>query len=204
MTHTVREKYIAERFTVGNFDLEQSRSLLESATKMVSAQLRAQGQNPPESWTVDHLLAAPPYSRPFTEVVDRCISEGDKLRILPLAMELRLFGYCGDEQDSGRLVGRVRPTLDLTGLVIAFARQSLGLPENFVRGPLHFVPKSSVNPISSKANGDREATRSSIHIDAHPTNATTPAQVQSEDPANTPSAESAPEGTPDPEKGQQQ
>ena len=38
MTHTVREKYIAERFTVGNFDLEQSRSLLESATKMVSAQ----------------------------------------------------------------------------------------------------------------------------------------------------------------------
>ncbi len=154
MTHTARESYIAERFTVGNFDLEQSRSLIESATKMAHAYLRSQGQTPPESWKVDHLLAAPAYSRPFTEVVDRCIAVADQLRLLPLAMELRLFGFGGDERDSGRLISRVQPSLELTGLVIAFARQSLDLPESFVRGPLHFVPRAAVNPATPTSNGD--------------------------------------------------
>jgi hypothetical protein len=157
MTHTAREQYLAERFTVGNFDLEQSRSLLDSAAKMVRAQLAAQGQTPPESWRVDHLLAAPSYSRPFSEVVDRCVAEGDKLRLLPLSMELRLFGFGGDERDSGRLINRIRPSLDLTGLVIAFVRQSLGLPESYVRGPLHFVAQTGVNFVSGKGHGERVA-----------------------------------------------
>ena len=54
---------------------------------MVHAQLVAQGQTPPGSWNVDHLLSAPSYARPFASVVERCISEGDKFRILALSME---------------------------------------------------------------------------------------------------------------------
>jgi hypothetical protein len=164
MTYTSRERYLAERFTVGNLDLEQSRSLLESATKMVRAQLKAQGQNPPESWQVDHLLAAPPYARPFAEVVERCIAEGDKLRQLPLAMELRLFGYGGDEKDSGRFMSRIRPCMDLTGLIIAFARQSLNIPDEWMRGPLHYVAKSAVSAVAARANGDKEPVRASMHF----------------------------------------
>lgn len=155
MTQTEREQYLAERLTVGNFDLEQSRSLLESASKMVHAQLRAQGQTPPGSWNVDHLLAAPPYSRPFADVVERCIREGDKFRLLPLSMELRLFGYAGDERESGRLIGRIRTTLELTGLIIAFARQSLGVPDAYTRGPLYLLKSAGVNQVIPRSNGDR-------------------------------------------------
>jgi hypothetical protein len=164
MTHTVRERYVAERFTVGNFDLEQSRSLLESATKMVRAQLKAQGQNPPESWQVDHLLAAPSYARPFAEVVDRCIAEGDKLRLLPLAMELRLFGYGGDEKDSGRFINRIRTCIDLTSLIIAFARQSLNIPDLWMRGLLYYLPKSAVSAVVARGNGDKEPTQVSLQF----------------------------------------
>jgi hypothetical protein len=189
MTHTAREGYIAERFTAGTFDLDQVRGLLESVTKMVRAQLKAQGQSPPESWKVDHLLAAPSYSRPFTEVIDRCVAEGDKLRLLPLAMELRLFGYSGDERDSGRLINRIRPGLDLTGLVIAFARQSLGLPESFVRGPLHFVPKTAVTAITPRNDGDREV--SQLGVQSPPHDATGPAASGQETPQSGTSGEGA-------------
>jgi hypothetical protein len=185
MTHTAREQYLVERFTVGNFDLEQSRGLLESATKMVHAQLKAQGQNPPESWRADNLLAAPTYARPFTEVVDRCIAEGDKLRILPLCMELRLFGFGGDERDGGRLISRTRPSLDLTGLVIAFARQSLNVPEGFVRGPLHFVPKTAVGVVVSKSNGEREPTQGAMQL-----------TLQDAEAQPTPPSQAAPQGGP--------
>src|SRR5262249_39658750 len=94
------------------------------------AHLRTHRIEPPATWTVDHMLSAPAYAKPFVNVVERVIANGEQSRLLPLAMELRLFGFAGDERGSGRMVARVRQALAPTGLVIAFARQSLGLPES--------------------------------------------------------------------------
>ncbi len=190
MSHIAREQYLAERLTVGNFDIEQSRSLLESASKMVHAQLVAQGQTPPGSWNVDHLLSAPPYARPFASVVERCISEGDKFRILALSMELRLFGYGGDERESGRLINRIRPAIELTGLVVAFARQSLGVPDEYVRGPLHYLPRTVVNQVGPRHNGEKvpDPEQPALPVDTPPADGgSTPSAVE-----NTPEVGEAP------------
>ncbi len=101
---------------------------------MAVAHLRTQRIEPPPTWTVDHMLSAPAYAKPFVTVIERVIADGEQSRLLPLAMELRLFGFGGDEASSGRVVARVRQALAPTGLVIAFARQSLGLPESLSSG----------------------------------------------------------------------
>jgi hypothetical protein len=134
MGPTEREQYLAERLTAGGLELEQSRRILEGALKMAVAYLRTRGIEPPMTWTVDHMLSAPAYATPFVTVIERVIADGEQSRLLPLAMELRLFGFAGDEAGSGRMVARVRQALAPTGLVIAFARQSLGLPESLSSG----------------------------------------------------------------------
>jgi hypothetical protein len=139
MAPTEREQYLAERLTAGGLELEQSRRILEGALKMAVAHLRSQRIEPPATWTVDHMLSAPPYAKPFVTAVERVIGDGEQSRLLPLAMEMRLFGFGGDEAGSARMVSRVRQALGPTGLVIGFARQSLGLPEALSFGPARDV-----------------------------------------------------------------
>jgi hypothetical protein len=135
MAPSEREQYLAERLTAGGLELEQSRRILEGALKMAAAHLRSQRIEPPATWTVDHMLSAPAYTKPFVTIVERVIADGEKSRLLPLAMEMRLFGFGGDEAGSARMVARMRQAIGPTGLVIGFARQSLGLPESLSCGP---------------------------------------------------------------------
>jgi hypothetical protein len=58
-------------------------------------------------------------------------------------MELRLFGYCGEESSGGNLLNRARYAYDPAGLVVGFARQSLGVPEMLTQGVASLV--SGVN-----------------------------------------------------------
>jgi hypothetical protein len=66
-----------------------------------------------------------------------------------MSMELRMFGFGGEEADGGRLISRIAPNLDLTSLIIAFARQSLGVPENLVRGLYSYLPAGSTCHVTS-------------------------------------------------------
>src|SRR5262249_48973818 len=95
-----RGQYLAERLTAGGLELEQSRRILEGALKLAVAHLRTQRIEPPATWTVDHMLSAPAYAKPFVTVIERVIADGEHSRLLPLAMELRLFGFAGDEAGS--------------------------------------------------------------------------------------------------------
>jgi hypothetical protein len=118
---------------------------------MAVAHLQTQHIEPPATWTVDHMLSPPAHTKPFVTVIERVIADGEQSRLLPLAMELRLFGYGGDEAGSGRMVARVRQALAPTGLVIAFARQSLGLPEFLSSGLA--TDLAGVNPITAGRGG---------------------------------------------------
>jgi len=146
-----REQYLAERLTAGGLELEQSRRILEGALKLAVAHLRTQRIEPPATWTVDHMLSAPAYAKPFVTVIERVIADGEHSRLLPLAMELRLFGFAGDEAGSGRMVTRVRQALAPTGLIIAFARQSLGLPESLSSGLATHV--AGINSVTAGRGG---------------------------------------------------
>src|SRR5262249_53384476 len=151
MGATEREQYLAERFTAGGLELEQSRRILDGALKMASAHLQTKGIEAPVTWTVDHMLSAPAYAKPFVTVIERVIADGEQSRLLPLAMELRLFGFTGDEAGSGRMVARVRQALAPTGLVIAFARQSLGLSESLSSGLATHV--AGLNSVTRRRGG---------------------------------------------------
>jgi hypothetical protein len=148
MAPTERERYLAERLTAGGLELEQSRRILEGALKIAVAHLRSQRIDPPATWTVDHMLSAPAYTKPFVTVVERVIADGEQSRLLPLAMEMRLFGFGGDEAGSAHMVARMRQAIGPTGLVIGFARQSLGLPES-----LSFGPVSDIAGVTAVSHG---------------------------------------------------
>src|SRR5690242_8048725 len=126
---------------------------------MAVAHPPAQRVEPPANWTVAHMLSAPTYAKSFVTVVDRAIADGEQSRLLPLAMVLRLFGFGGDGGGSGRMVTRVRQALSPTGLVIGFARQSLGLPESLSFGPardlqgVNLITPGGVAPPAAKAEG---------------------------------------------------
>ena len=77
-------------------------------------------------------------TRAFAEVVDRVIADGNRAHLLPLALELRLFGYSGDERGSIGLIKRAGYALPLTGLIRSFVVQSFGLPDEVVQGPAHY------------------------------------------------------------------
>jgi len=115
--------------------LEQTRRIMSSALNLAKVKLQEHGLEPPPNWDVDHLLVPPNYSSAFVEVVDRVVSDGHRARLLPLAMELRLFGFGGDERGSSGLIKRVSYAQPLTSLVRGFAVQSLGLPSALVDGP---------------------------------------------------------------------
>ncbi|HJT30526.1 MAG TPA: hypothetical protein VJ783_00560 [Pirellulales bacterium] len=136
MTRLDRSRYLAERFTSGNLDIEHSRRILRGALRMVQSQLAALKIDAPVSWNIEHMLSAPAYTEPFAEVVGRAIAEGERARGLPLCMELRLFGFSGSESDGSMLIERVRQGLDLTGLIIGFAKQSLNITDVLLREPV--------------------------------------------------------------------
>jgi hypothetical protein len=136
MTKPERETFVAERLTAGSVGVEQTRKMMRSALNLAKAKLGEHGIEPPPNWAVDHLMRAPPYARPFAEVVDRVVADGHRARMLPLALDLRLFGYVGDERHSSGLIKRVTYALPLTGLIRGFAVQSLGLPEEWTQGPV--------------------------------------------------------------------
>lgn len=134
MTRTEREEYLRERLTAGTIDIGQARLLLDSALHLAKSTLEEQGITPPPNWEADHLLRSPAYAVPFAQVVERVIGDGHRARILPLSMELRLFGYAGAARDSAGLLRRFEYAVPLTGLIRALAVQSLGVPEEFTNG----------------------------------------------------------------------
>jgi hypothetical protein len=140
LTPTERLQYLALRFTSGNMEPEQARKILQSALRMLEVKLRENNIEPPAGWTVDHLMAPASYTSPFNELIGRAMGEGDKTRVLPLAMEMRLFGYGGPEKGCERLLERVRQAQDVTSNVTAFARQALEVPPALIREPAHSFP----------------------------------------------------------------
>jgi hypothetical protein len=160
MTKTEREDFLAERLTSGSLGLEQTRRMMQGALNLAKAKLQEHGLEPPPNWTAEHLVAPPSYARSFAEVVDRVVADGHRARMLPLALELRLFGYAGDERGSSGLIKRVGFALPLTGLIRGFAVQSLGLPEVWTQGPVtHF---RDVKKVADEANGTTEASESAV------------------------------------------
>ena len=65
--------------------------------------------------------------------------------MLPLTLELRLFGFSGDERGSSGLIKRVSYALPLAGLIRGFVVQSLGVPDEWTNGPV--VSLKKVNTI---------------------------------------------------------
>lgn len=136
MTPTERENFISERLTSGSLGLEQTRNVMRNALNLARAKLEEHGVPPPPNWDAEHLVSAPAYTRPFVAVVERVVADGHRARMLPLAMEIRLFGYSGDERGSSGLIRRVGYAMPLTGLIRGFAVQSLGLEETLTQGPV--------------------------------------------------------------------
>jgi hypothetical protein len=139
MTKTEREDFIAERLTSGTLGLQQTRKIMRGALNLARAKLKEHEIESPPNWDAEHLVTPPSYARAFTEVVERVVANGHRARMLPLAMELRLYGFAGDERGSSGLVKRVDYALPLTGLIRGFVVQSLGLPESWTQGPVAFV-----------------------------------------------------------------
>jgi hypothetical protein len=139
MTRTERESYLCMRLTAGSLTPDQFRATLSSALGLAKSRLEEKGVEPPATWTVDHMSVAPAHAKPFAQVVERVIGDGHRARILPLAMELRLFGFSGNEKASGGLLRQVNYAMPMTGLVRGLAMQSLGLPEEYASGPVGSV-----------------------------------------------------------------
>jgi hypothetical protein len=158
MTKTERERFTTDRLTAGTLDLQQTRSVMQSALNLAKAKLEQHGVDAPPNWDAEHLLAAPNYSRAFAEVVDRVVADAHRARLLPLALELRLFGFAGSERASSGLVKRVEYALPLTGLVRGFAIQTLGLPDDLVQGPaLSLKGISSVGSVVQATHEEDQA-----------------------------------------------
>ncbi|MGO9601214.1 MAG: hypothetical protein ACLP7Q_24815 [Isosphaeraceae bacterium] len=150
MTQTERIEYLSERLVSGGLDIGQSRQILSGALQMVNAQLAVAAVEVPASWNIDSMLSPPPYTRPLATVVERVIGNGYRSAMLPLAMELRQFGYCGEESGGAALLNRARYAYDTAGLVVGFARQSIGVPEMLTQGVATMLP--GLNTIHSKAS----------------------------------------------------
>lgn len=148
MTKTEREQFITDRLTAGTLDVQQTRRVMQSALNLAKAKLEQHGVNAPPNWDAEHLLVPPSYSRAFTEVVDRVVADAHRARLLPLAIELRLFGFAGSERGSSGLVKRVEYALQLTGLIRGFAIQTLGLPTDLVSGPVALL--RNVNQVGNE------------------------------------------------------
>jgi hypothetical protein len=151
MTKTEREDFIAERLTSGSLGLEQTRKVIRSALNLAKAKLQEHGVEPPPNWDAEHLVAPPSYARAFAEVVDRVVADGHRARMLPLALELRLFGYSGDERGSSGLIKRVGFAMPMTGLIRGFAVQSLGLPDSWTQGPVTHL--KDLKRLADEGNG---------------------------------------------------
>ena len=139
LTRAERAEFIAQRLTAGSLDLDQTRRVMRSALNLAKAKLEEHGVKPPPNWDAENLVVAPPYARAFAEVVDRVVADANRARLLPLAMELRLFGFAGGERGSGGLVKRVSYAQPLTGLIRGFAVQALNLPDMLVQGPVSSI-----------------------------------------------------------------
>jgi hypothetical protein len=127
---------------------------MQSALNLAKVKLEQHGVDAPPNWDAEHLLAAPSYSRAFAEVVDRVVADAHRARILPLALELRLFGFSCSEIASIGLVKRVEYALPLTGLLRGFAIQTLGLPDDLVQGPLPSL--KGINSVKGDLQGPQE------------------------------------------------
>jgi hypothetical protein len=162
MAKTERESYIKERLTAGDRGIEQTRGILEGAINLVKAQLDQHHIEAPLSWNIDQMLAAPEYSLPFATVVERAIGECEYARTLPLSAELKLFGFGGKEESSGRLLTRARGGMELVSVIRGFVIQSLSVDASYCGGlgsefatPVSAVGKSTEKPLfEEKPVGD--------------------------------------------------
>lgn len=141
MTKTEREDFITERLASGSLGFEQTRRVMRGALDLAKAKLSEHGIDSPPNWDAEHLVIAPSYARSFAEVVGRVVADGHRARLLPLTLELRLFGYAGDERGSSGLIKRVGYALPLTGLVRGFVVQSLAVPDGWTHGPASSLKK---------------------------------------------------------------
>jgi hypothetical protein len=139
MTKTERESFLSERLTAGALGLEQTSKMLRVALNLAKAKLHEHDIDPPPNWEPEHMISAPAYARPFAEMVDRIVADGQRARLLPLALELRLFGFSGDERQSAGLVKRVSFALPITGIVRSFVVQALGVPDVWAQGPVIYL-----------------------------------------------------------------
>jgi len=131
---------------------------MRGALNLAKAKLQEHGIEAPPNWDAEHLVSAPSYARAFAEVVDRVVADGHRARMLPLALELRLFGYAGDERGSSGLIKRVGFAMPMTCLIRGFAVQSLGLPDSWTQGPVaHF---KDLKRVAEDGNGATETTES--------------------------------------------
>ncbi len=159
MTKTEREKYIGQRLTTGNIGIEQSRRMLESSLNLAKSKLEEHGVTTPVNWTVDHLLVPPIYSKSFSQVVERVIADGHRARILPLVMEIRLFGFAGDQSGNAGLLNRVKFGWELTGIVRGFVTQSLSIPENLTGGL-----SSEITSVKTCSNEEKPTAGQTKHL----------------------------------------
>jgi hypothetical protein len=148
--------YIAERLTAGSHDIEQTKRILAGALRLARARLEESKVAVPGHWDVDHLLTSPSHSRPFAEVVERTIGEGSRARVLPLAMEVRLFGFAGPETGGADLLRRLRPGYELTSTVLAFATQTLGITPEYLAGPASDI--TGAKTLTQNVDGKHETT----------------------------------------------
>lgn len=157
MTKTARERFITDRLTAGSLDLQQTQRVMQSALNLAKAKLEEHGIQAPPNWDAEHMVAPPNYSRAFAEVVDRVVADAHRARLLPLAVELRLFGFSGSDRGSSGLVKRVGYALPLTGLIRGFAIQALGLPDDLVQGPVSLLKNVSSVGDEGSQNGNESS-----------------------------------------------
>lgn len=155
-----RLDYLSERLVSGGLDIGQSRQILQGALQMVNAQLQMAGIDVPAGWNIDNMLTPPPYTRPLAAVVERVISDGHRAVMLPLAMEVRQFGFDGQEDGGGNLVNRARFGNDMASLVIGFVRQSLDVPENLTFGMTPLI--EGLNPLHARHSNNSGGNNATI------------------------------------------
>lgn len=114
----------------------------------------------PEREGVPNMLTAPSYASAFATAVDRVVANAIRARLLPLAIELRLFGFAGNERGGSELVKRVEYALPLTGIVRGFAVQILGLPDDLVQGPASQMKNVNVVGIDVQGAQDEGSSNS--------------------------------------------
>jgi len=133
MPKSEREKYLSVRMAIGDTGIATTRRVLDSCERMVNASLKENDVDKKIKLDIERMLKAPSYTAPFINMVERIIGEGYRATLLPLTLELCLFGYAGNEKESGGLIKRITNCLSTAAIVRAFAIQTLKIPDEYIK-----------------------------------------------------------------------